>query len=146
MNFQLPALLAALASRDDGAAALLMRLSSMILCIGSLIASGIAFKLYGNVFTDGFGEVWSLMLIIFCGIVMLWTSIYLILTSLHVRIVYPVTITFELLSWLLALSVALTVSTSTLWGQLACTYGDCSDWRKVLAAVAVSCALLFVVT
>jgi hypothetical protein len=146
MNSQLPAPLAALASRGDGTAALLMRLSSMVLCIGSLITSGIAYKLYDSVSTDNFGQTGVLMLIAFCGSVMLWTSIYLILTSLHVRIVYPITITFELLSWLLALSVTLTVSALTYWDLWTCTYEYCSDWRKVLVAVAVSCALLFVVT
>jgi len=145
MTFQLSVPPATLASRCDGTIGLLMRVSSMVLCVFSLIASGVAHKLYAPIPTDGNGQTWSMILMITSGILILLTSIYL-LVSLRLRIIYPVTITIELLSWLLAFAMAMAASLSTKWGLRLLCYGDCSDRRKVQPAVGTSCMLLFIDT
>lgn len=80
----------------DGNFATYMRLASAVLCIGSLGAVLIPAR-EGIIF-----------LIIPPPIILLWNTIYFVLVSkkLRARILWPIAITFDLISWLLALVIS----------------------------------------
>jgi hypothetical protein len=139
MTFGLPAPLAILASHNNEAIEVCMRLSSIVLYSISLLTSGVAYKYSLSLSMDGFGELWTALLMIASGTLIVLTSIYVLISS-RIVIAYPVTITVELVTWSLALSIALVASLS-----LRDLYqGTSPDWSRLQTAVVISCMLLFI--
>jgi hypothetical protein len=88
-------------------------------------------------------------LLMVAGIILVGTGIYLFLSS-RITIIYPVTITFELVSWSLALSLSTVVVSLIGWGESErlwdCSSSNCSRWRRARNVTGTSCVLLFIVT
>ena len=121
-----------------------LRLISLVICTGAIIAAACLFHFYNYVFTDGMGQVWAVLLLAASIFTALWDTAYLATISARASIPHAVTITFDLLSWLLSISMTSTAAASTLWDEAnqSCRTGDqCGDWRKVTAATISACVL-----
>jgi hypothetical protein len=145
MTIQLPKSLEILASRADGSMSLLLRLTSILLCIGSLITGVYSLSGLLIIFPGS-----ALLIIVPGSTIMGWDVIYLILALLHVRVVHPVTITFDLCSWLLAAAIGGLMIPGLIWLHMRCENGipddGCGNWAEEKRLLAASCILLFVLT
>lgn len=108
-------------------------------------ASAAAFSLFNNVFTDGEGGVYPILLMAAGVITILWTSTYLILIKCCVSIVHPVTIGFELICWLFGLGLTGAGAGGAFsWTDCSTLESPCKDWEKVWVAMGFACALLLI--
>jgi hypothetical protein len=129
-----------------------LRSLSIVLCLGGGVAAAVAYRLYDQVPTDGFGEIAAILLVFPDAIIALWTTIYLILDACHVNVVLPLTITFELISWAYAIAIpplAFSMPYKASQGCDTSTDGakrdECIAWMRIEGAMVVSCTLLLVV-
>jgi hypothetical protein len=139
-----------LASRDHGRLPLLLRLASIVLCVGSLISGCLSI---GGSNLDYLGG--SSLIVIPSSLIFGWDIIYLILLSMRIYILLPITITFDLIAWLFA----------GVWGTLFSIYNiprlgrllstgdlcglsaqECADNRRVVQATVATCVLLWTLT
>ncbi|KAF9533041.1 hypothetical protein CPB83DRAFT_845719 [Crepidotus variabilis] len=146
MPFKCPALLS-LTPRT----LLIIRLVSILLCIGSLLATGLSFLIYDHVYTDGMGNVTAFVAIFPGGLILLWNCIYLGLTSFphvrHVKIPLPVVITLELMWWMYAAAIGGFVGGMTYWDHtIPCRYyrySECEWWMRAHVAAGFTIAFSF---
>jgi hypothetical protein len=139
-------LMAKLNASEDGSIHNIMRSLSVVCCLGSVAASAVALRLYDDVYTDGDGQAISVSLMVPGSAIAVWTSIYLILNYYRVTIPLPVTLTFDLLSWLYALVNGLTgAAVAPINSPIRCDEYGCAEWMRIKAAVVVCSTLLLIV-
>jgi len=115
MAIELPKPLADLASRTDGQISFLLRLGSILLCVISMATAIPSITLIGDLF------------LVFPGsFILFWDLVYLILIALDVNVGYPVIITFDLCSWLLAVAMDVLSIPVAFWLHR-CASGDVDD-------------------
>jgi len=130
---------ATLASQADGPISLLLRLGSILLCIANLATAVYSIFLAGR-----------FSLILPGSFIVLWDFVYLILVSRHVRVVQPVTITFDLCSWFIAGIIGGMSIPFGFWSEMSCANGEtaaeCDDWIHGNRILIASCILAFLLT
>jgi len=139
MAIQPPKFLAALASRADGRISFLLRLVSILLCIVSLATGVASITLIGN-----------FLLVLPSSFIMFWDIVYLILVALHINVIHPVIITFELCSWLFAVAMDVLLIPLAFWLHRWCASedvnGDCDIWKEGGRLAAASWILIILLT
>lgn len=134
-----------LASRDYGRFPLGLRMFSFVLCIGSIISGS---------FAPGSAVSGSTPLIFIPScIILAWDLIYF---TFSVKILPPVTITFDLIAWLLAVIWGVMFSITTVpalgrllsAGQKTCSnpHDPCIEETRSLKAIVSTCVLLWALT
>lgn len=132
-----------IAKRDNGRLPLSLRIMSIFLATGALIAS--LFAMYNQ----------SFFIMIPSIFILVWDTIYVILLLANVRILLPVTITFDLIAWLISIVWGILYA---IWsvpemgrylsaGMTPCSNsGPCTYELQILKARFTTCVLLWTLT
>lgn len=142
MAIQLPKPLSDLAAQDFGLIQFILRLGSIILCLGVLVASFFVF-LYDN-----------FLLAVPSGLILIWDLVYITRLYQHSSVTHLVTIPLDLLSSLIVTSwgfaVYMIYSWTPSWERVPrrCDFVDdkkCEVVRKTNESVRSACILLFLI-